>query len=67
MRSYRPADHVTYRRLDDEMVLVNLRTNRIFTLNASGTRIWELICSGSTHEAVVSAVQDEFDAPAAAM
>jgi hypothetical protein len=38
---------VVGRRLGDEMVLVNLRTNRILRLNHTGARLWELLDGGA--------------------
>jgi len=53
---------VVARKLDDETVLVQMRTNRIFTLNATGTRIWELIESGCDEGSLVDRLRAEFDA-----
>jgi hypothetical protein len=39
----RPEDDVVSRRLEDEVVLVHLRTNRIYKLNETGARLWELL------------------------
>ena len=33
--------------VDDEVVLVNLQTNRIFALNPTGARFWELLEGGA--------------------
>jgi hypothetical protein len=52
---------VVARKLEGEMVLVQMRTNRIFTLNATGSRIWELIESGCDESALVDRLRDEFD------
>jgi hypothetical protein len=41
-----PAADVVARRLDDNIVLVNLRTNLIYELNLTGARLWELIVEG---------------------
>ena len=48
-------------RLGDGGVLVNLRTNRIFELNATGMRVWELIGEGSTVAQMERQLGDEFD------
>ncbi len=40
---YVPHPNVVARRLDDATVLVHLDTSRIFTLNPTGGRIWELL------------------------
>ena len=40
---YVPHPNVVARRLDEAIVLVHLDTSRIFTLNPTGSRIWELL------------------------
>jgi hypothetical protein len=40
---YIPSPDVISRRLADETVLVNRKTDLIFTLNATGSRFWELL------------------------
>ena len=55
-----PAPDVVGRRLDDEVVLVNLRTNRIFALNATGARFWELLSAGADRKAIETALGLEF-------
>jgi hypothetical protein len=47
-------------RLGDAGVLVNLRTNRIFELNATGFRVWELIGEGLDLAAVERRLSEEF-------
>jgi hypothetical protein len=59
-----PHDNVVVRRLDDSVVLVNLDTNRIFTLNRTGGRVWELLAEHSSAAEVEAALSQEFAAPA---
>jgi hypothetical protein len=40
---YEPHPNVVTRELDGDVVLVHLDTSRIFTLNATGSRIWALL------------------------
>lgn len=40
------AEHVISREIDDETVLINLETERIFTLNNTGARFWQLLGEG---------------------
>ena len=44
----RPHADVVARRVGDETVLVQLGRNEIFSLNATGSRLWELVANGST-------------------
>jgi hypothetical protein len=53
---------VLARRLGDAIVLVHLHTNRIYELNATGARIFELLREGRTIDQVVQELREEFDA-----
>jgi hypothetical protein len=57
----RPHPDVVWRRVGDETVVVNLRTNRIYSLNRTGARLWELISAGHDREAAEAALLTEFD------
>src|SRR5689334_8572974 len=59
----RPAADVVARRLGDSAVLIRLNTNRIYELNATGARVWELLSEGATRERVVDTLNQEFDDP----
>jgi hypothetical protein len=60
-RKLRPNPDVVYQRLDDEVVLVHLRTNCIFALNSTGARVWELIEAGHDEAGIRACLLDEFD------
>jgi hypothetical protein len=47
-------------RLGDGGVVVNLRTNRIFELNATGMRAWELMGEGHTRGEIERQLEQEF-------
>jgi hypothetical protein len=59
--SVHPHPDVVWRRVGDEAVLVNLKTNRIYSLNHTGARLWELIDAGHDREAAEAALVAEFD------
>ena len=40
---FRPSPDAVAQRVGDEIVLVHLKTDRIFSLNRTGARIWELL------------------------
>jgi hypothetical protein len=61
--TFRPQPDIVSRRLDDQTVLVNLRTNRIFELNRTGARLWELLGEGSSESQIVERLLAEFDVP----
>ena len=57
----RPAADVIARNLGESAVLIRLNTNRIYELNTTGARIWELLSGGATKQQVVDALRIEFD------
>jgi hypothetical protein len=52
---------VVARRMQEEIVLVHLRTNKIYTLNATAARFWELLGTGLEREEIKRALQEEFE------
>ena len=63
--SFAPSDDVVSRRLDDIVVLIHLKSNRIFELNTTGARLWELISAGTSAGEIRELMLNEFDvAPA---
>lgn len=60
----RPASDVVARRLGDSAVLIRLTTNRIYELNTTGARIWELVQQGLSRDDVVGRLAGEFSGPA---
>lgn len=56
----RPSSDVVSRRLGDSAVLIRLSTSRIYELNATGARIWELIEHGATLDSVLDTLAREF-------
>lgn len=59
-RELRPDDDVVSRRLEDEVVLVHLRTNRMYTLNETGARLWELLKEGRGRAEIEDRLLQEF-------
>lgn len=57
----RPSPDVVSQELDGEVVLVHLQTNRIFALNQTGARLWQLLESGSDVAGIQATLQREFD------
>lgn len=60
-RRLEPHPDVVARRVGDEVVLVQLHTNKIYALNRTGARFWELISAGSSVDETLSTLLDEFD------
>jgi hypothetical protein len=47
--------------LDDDVVLVDLRTSRIYSLNHTAARAWELLSTGAERTEVERSLLEEFD------
>ena len=45
----------------DHMVLIHMDTNKIFELNRTGARVWELLQDGEDTEGIVRRMLEEFD------
>ena len=59
---YTRGPRVSFRRIGDGFVLVNIEDNRILKLNSTGTEIWGLL-DGRDVESVAAAVCAAFDVP----
>jgi len=60
-RRVRQSADVVSSRMGDSGVLVHLQTNRIFEVNATGLRIWELAGDGRTLLDIRETLQREFE------
>lgn len=61
VRRLEPSQDVVGQRLGDEVVLVSLQTNRIFELNRTGARFWELLQSESDRRRIEQRLVEEFE------
>ncbi|OFV95355.1 MAG: hypothetical protein A3F68_12365 [Acidobacteria bacterium RIFCSPLOWO2_12_FULL_54_10] len=57
----RTCQDVVFREIDGEGVLLNLKTGIYFGLNATGTRIWNLIEQHGSLLNVAEAMKSEYD------
>lgn len=55
------ADHVVFRELDGEAVILNLQSGIYFGLDPVGTRIWQGIDRQDSVDAIVTAIVDAYD------
>jgi len=53
--------HVLVRHLDGESVLLNLETEKYFGLDATGTRMWQLVTAAPTVDAAYALLLEEFE------
>jgi hypothetical protein len=62
MAHYRPSSDVVSTRLDEEeTVLLSLETQRYYSLNETGSRVWELLSDGQDVDAIATAITEEWD------
>jgi Coenzyme PQQ synthesis protein D (PqqD) len=66
-RRWRQGAEVAARRVDDRVVLVNLQTNYIYALNATGSRLWELLDVARSRDELVAELLAEFELERAAL
>jgi hypothetical protein len=57
----RPDTNVLAKRVDDEIVLVHLETNRIYELNRTAAFLWDALAAGSTQAELEERLALEFD------
>jgi hypothetical protein len=53
-----------YQRLEEETIVVDPRTRQVHLLNDTAARVWELLATPQSIEALVAVLGDEYDAPA---
>ena len=56
----RASPDVIFKRLGDEMVLFDLKTDRFFELNKTAARFWELLCAGCDPAQISAQMLEEF-------
>lgn len=57
------SPHAVAKQSGNLVVLVHLGTQKIFELNPTATRIWDLLAEGLTREDIHSRISEEFDVP----
>ena len=62
MASYRPNPDVVSTQLDEEeAVLLSLETQQYYSLNETGSRVWELLSDGQNIDAIATAISGEWE------
>ncbi len=57
----KPGPNILSRQLGEDLVLLNLDTNRFFELSRTGARFWELLGTGAELNAIEDTLAAEFD------
>jgi hypothetical protein len=55
------SPNVLSRKMGEDLVLLNLNTNRFFELNRTGARFWELLVDGAELDSIENALAAEFE------
>lgn len=63
----RRVSSLPFQKMNDEVLVVDPRTREVHLLNATATRIWELLATPRTSEELAAALAEEFDAPEAVL
>lgn len=58
---YRKAEHVSSRRVQDELVLLDLEEGQYLVARGVGPEVWEMLVDGHTREEIVAAVAARFE------
>jgi len=58
---YRGSPDVVAERLGDEIVLVHMTTDRMYALNRTAARVWELLCGGYDRAGIQRRLLQEFE------
>lgn len=58
---YRAIPEALVATLSDGAVLLNLQTKRYFSLNETGTRIWEMVQQTAEEETIISTLLGEYE------
>jgi hypothetical protein len=58
---FRPSRDAVSNYVGGEMMLIHVGTNRIFKLNRTSRRVWELLATGADTQRIHLALIEEFD------
>lgn len=58
---FRLREDVVWRQIEDETVLLDLRTSTYLSTNVSATVLWERLAQGATHAQLVEALRTRFE------
>ena len=61
--TFKRDPELPYQKLDEETIVVNPRSREVHLLNETAARVWELLASPLSLDALAAALGDEYDAP----
>jgi len=60
------AEDLSWRDVEDEVVILDLRSSRYLSLNGTGALLWQALDAGADDAALVDLLVDRFGVPAGA-
>ena len=54
-------DTIRWKEIDGEAILLDLRTSMYLSVNPSATLLWRMLADGTTREALVQALDKEYE------
>lgn len=51
-----PLEHISWRKLEQDIVLLNMENSQYYSLNPCASRIWELVAEGKSVDAIADRV-----------
>ncbi len=60
----RLSEHAHYVRMEEQVIVADMRSGRYLGLDDAGARAWELIGRGSTRRAIVDCLSSEYEVSA---
>jgi hypothetical protein len=58
---FKPSQKVIFQKLGENLVLIHTQSNKIFDLNETGARLWELLSNGDSIDEARVKLLDEFE------
>ncbi len=60
--AFRRVSSLPFQKLNEEVLVVDPKTREVHLLNVTATRIWDLLETPRTHDELLAALTEEFDA-----
>jgi Coenzyme PQQ synthesis protein D (PqqD) len=54
------SDDLSWRQVEDEVIVLDLRSNEYLSINQSGTALWEMLVDGTTAETMSARLASDF-------
>lgn len=61
MSSYTLSDDVTWRDVDEEMIVLHLPTGKYYTFNNTGHLAWQQLAAGKDTKEITTQIMDKFE------